>query len=536
MGNEISVDLRLRLDKLKQDAQKAGQDVQSGLASSIKGLRSDAEIAEENRVRREKIARARRNAALDAADAAKDAARAAAAVRTAAVSAQNDLDKAVEQAARRNRARRLIRQRADEKAQRGFGQLQGPDLGGHGRAKAADEKQKDKASFRRDMMFAALPVANPMSLLGNFASARQSYKAFSSTKTGGDSLAKINAVIERLSQSFNRVVGGRAGGNVLSKISGGVGPAAAAALVTGAAIAVGLALRGLQKVMQESMQAIDRARQLYAKQLQSGGQAQNFVVRQAVLAEVLGVSEDQVMQYGNAIGQLNGKLTTAINTLNETQRTLAATSLNSKVLGENLRAMWAKVAEAIAPALNRLYSFISAMVKLFILSGLATLVGSVIGAVVTVFTQLVAIASIIPAAIMTVMTAIVDGFRWVMAKIHNLLADSWLGKKAGMKHEDTPGFGKTKEALGSLKEVLAAAFATPGSYNEKAAAVPTSVSRMPASTWEKMGLVIGGGSHSDHAKKTADNTSKMVTLLGKMVGNAQPRTGGPQFASAFPQP
>jgi hypothetical protein len=44
-----------------------------------------------------------------------------------------------------------------------------------------------------------------------------------------------------------------------------------------------------------------------------------------------------------------------------------------------------------------------------------------------------------------------------------------------------------------------------------------SSNRMPASAWEKMGLVLGNGG-KNHAEKTAQNTSRMVKLLETMSG------------------
>lgn len=447
MPNEISVEMRLRLSKLKQDAQQAGKDINSGLASSVKGL---GETSMEAQQRRERTARARRNAMLDAQDAKREASASTAAARAAGL---------------------------------------------------------DRAAFTRNIGFAGLAALHPSSYTA-FAAARQSYKAFSTTSTGGGMAAGM-----------------------------GMSAAGAAAVVTGAALAVGLALKGLQKAIQETNAAIERSLNIYSKTLQSGGMAQSYVVSTSVLGQVLGVSQEQVMQYGRAIAFVNEKLAVAITALNETQRTLAATGINSRVMGETWHALWAKVAEAMAPALNMLYQLITAMMKLWILSGAATVLGYAIGALIEVMTKWLALVELVPAMFMAVMRSIFDGIRWLLAAVNNKLASNFLGRMMGFTKEAMPDFSKTKESWKAVGDIFKVLTEMSPKFKQQTPGTPVSINRLPASNWEKMGLVIGGAGGRDPARKTADNTTKMVGLLERLVGKGGvPRSGNFYDNSMYAQP
>lgn len=133
MANEINVDLRLRLDKLRQDARRAGSEVNRDLASSVRGLPATTQESAEQaaaaqasgRARRLAVERQRRNAAMDLAD-------------------------SVEEATRRNRARQLIRQRQGDREDR--------------------EQQKQEESHRQSLV--ALGKAGAFAVAAFFAVAK----------------------------------------------------------------------------------------------------------------------------------------------------------------------------------------------------------------------------------------------------------------------------------------------------------------------------------------------------------------------------
>lgn len=365
--SEISVEMRLKLNKLRADAAKGGQEIRSGLASSVKGLPATAMEQEAQAAQR-----VRRNQVQKAAD-------------------KMDLFRQnydVEMATRRNRARALMRQRAEAR-----------EAAGHKRV--------------HDNPFV------------NFAERRLGF-------------------------------------------SGLGAPLKAIGILGVAAIGVGAALLALKKVVGEMSAAIEDARRTYAKILQSGGMGQAFIVRRQQLAEVLGVSEEQVMQYGAAINYLNVKLNWSTKILTETNPTLTALGWQFKILDQDMKAAWATLANDAAPALMLFAKAIDGIVK----------------------------------------------------SITNPKFLEFLSKMA---------FGTIPTLVG---KVISA------SDSGKAPQVPTSLDRMPASTWEKMGLVIGSSGGQNHLMKIAANTKATADAVVKMAQSLVPsgNTTGMNPIAAYPAP
>jgi len=314
------------------------------------------------------------------------------------------------------------------------------------------------------------------------------FGGYSGPKSAGAAGAGMKQYLPMLAAAVGTGVGGPLGGaiaGVLTKMN----PAVAATTA---------AITALRYAAQKVTEAYDRAASLYARNLSRGGLGQNFVTRQNILAGVIGVSEQDVMQYGNQIAVLNQKLQVAIRTISDAQPTLTATAWNFRVLKENLSALWANVAEALAPAINRITELLSALTKLSILSGLATMVGTALEVLIELMTRMVAVTQIAVSAIMTMMTAIKDAFIWNFHPSH--------------------GFKDTKAAFESLKEVLKAAFAMDNKYRQTAPNVGSNINRLPGSSWEHMGMVIGQtGGGTNWNQKTAQGVAQLVSLTQKMV-------------------
>lgn len=296
---------------------------------------------------------------------------------------------------------------------------------------------------------------------------------------------------------------------------------------------VGASFLALRKVVNELSQAFERARTLYAKNLSSGGLGQGYVTQRAILAQVIGVSENEVMQYGSAISFLNAKLATATRIINETNPTLSATSMNFQVMKQNISAAWAKIAEAISPALNRLYELIGAMSKLAALSGNTSLIGKAMSIILDSIIRIIAIGSVVYSAIELMVTSVVDSIKWMLSQVNNLLAKFHV-----------PGFEKkavnfqnTKDAAQAFKEILKVALAAPSYYKSESPGAPVSPNRMVMSSWEKMGMVIGSMGGKNPQEETAKNTKKLVNLFEKIVGGTLQRTGTPVFNNpSYSQP
>ena len=225
-------------------------------------------------------------------------------------------------------------------------------------------------------------------------------------------------------------------------------------------VAIGTILLILRKAFHELSAAVENARNLYAKQLRSGGMAAGFVTQRAQLAEVIGVGEKEVYQYGMAIGYLNDRLAFSTKIFTQTTPTLTALSWEWKILEQNMKAIWSSVASDIAPAF-------------MVLAQSASLAAKAVEKLKGMFEGLIL----------------------------------------------SPPFQL------ALKM---AQIAMP-----KAPEVPISTERMPASAWEKMGLVIGQGGGVNYARKTAESTAKSAQHLEKIANaiGGVPRTGQQQFDS-----
>ena len=239
----------------------------------------------------------------------------------------------------------------------------------------------------------------------------------------------------------------------------------------GIAIATAIAGAGiltLKKIISEVGEAANKAAATYAKILQSGGMASGFVVKREQLAKIIGVSEDQVMQYGAAINYLNSKLEWSTKIFTETNPTLTALAWNFRILENDFSAMIAKLSTDGAPAFNAFLDFLDEVIK----KG----------------------------------TNILTKGEPYLPAIGHGMANTFPG---GQILEGIWKWMEGDAAKNPIKPVPQA---------------PISLNRFPASSWQKMGLVIGGGGRSPQ-EKIAQNTSKTVTHLQQIVNLLQPRTG-----------
>lgn len=111
------------------------------------------------------------------------------------------------------------------------------------------------------------------------------------------------------------------------------------------------ALVAFRRALDEVPPAMERARNMYAKQLTSGGLPGGFVAQQSALAGVLGVGEDNVWQYAQAVEYLNQRLAWSSKQIAATTPALAAAAWEFKVLEKNVQAAWMRMAHDLAPVL-----------------------------------------------------------------------------------------------------------------------------------------------------------------------------------------
>ncbi len=291
------------------------------------------------------------------------------------------------------------------------------------------------------------------------------------------------------------------------------------------------AIKSLQKVFQELASAADTARKNYAKILQSGGMAGGFVIQRAQLAEIIGVSDQQVMQYGQAIAYLNEKLEFSHKIFTDTNQTLTALSWHFKILEQNTHAMWASLANDAAPAIHMLIDALDQFVK-YIVEHRKTILGLIGWNTETPeqtrrrldldFFSKNYITAMEPLMEMDPFSGetpeeYIERFRKTFGT-RSRGATELVAKESGV----APVIAKMLTTW--LHEAMPKAMEAP-----KAPAVAASLNRLPASNWERMGLIIGPGGAIDHAKRTADNTTKLVQLTGQLIHSIIPHSGKPNF-------
>lgn len=368
MGNEISVEMRLKLEKLKQDAARAGKDINSGLASSVKGLGKTSIEQEEDAAirqrRREAIARRNRNAALDDAD-----------------------------------------------------------------RKKEDAKQKSGPNRIISPLLAGLGLGIP-----------------------------------------------------------GIGGIAALAQINPAMAGLVASIRLLRFAIDETADAAQRSKMLYARTMQSGFGIGMQTQRES-LAAVLGVGENDVYRFGFAVNYLNGKLAEANKVIAESNPTLTKLSWETGVMKKNFEALKDSITSILAPAIESITKRISDSAQ-------------------------------------EMATAINEGRKkWEAAgEFQKQQQNKFSGfaVERYFKEGDAPlnpsgykftidGMDFTKSFEPKFAKFLEGFKPKSGIPNPNAF-----MNQMPASSWERMGLIVGGGGGTNYQKDIAKNTAQALQYLSQL--------------------
>lgn len=197
--------------------------------------------------------------------------------------------------------------------------------------------QSDMQKIFAGISFLSAPVSNPTSLWGNL----------------------LTGV------AVNRALSTGRGKSMLGAVGlGGTGGALAATVgIVGVAAAVGVALKGLGKVITEVTNAMDRASKLFVFKGLSGF-GSDLASKRFTGAQVLGVSTEEVVKFGRAMNQLNPQLKQANENFVRTYRALTFTNWQFRVLGANVQSLFATIANSAAPALNAFANGISRIVNI----------------------------------------------------------------------------------------------------------------------------------------------------------------------------
>lgn len=244
--------------------------------------------------------------------------------------------------------------------------------------------------------------------------------------------------------------GGGKGGNVATGIFGAGGAMGFAEFY--------LAANVFKWAVRKFGEIVDSGAQRYSAALKSGMGLQ-FTTRRDLLAQIMGVSENDVFRFGAQIAYLNPKLQYASSVLAKTAIPLTAVSWNFKVLETDLAALGSTLVTQLAPGIN----------------------GGII--------------------LLQKLTNVFD--KMAESRIFKILSFSpalWALDKLGGGSSD---INKLPPPQSWMKQ-------------------------LPASQWEHMGLVVGGGSNN-YAKQTASHTReimKYTAVIAKFVAGGGTFGGG----------
>lgn len=202
--------------------------------------------------------------------------------------------------------------------------------------------------------------------------------------------------------------------------------------------------------------AINEATSMYAKVLRSGGLPGGFVAKRSALASIIGVGEEEVIKYGTAIRYLNDKVAWSSKVIAETTNDLASLGWGFGVVGQDIKALVAQIISELAPMLRQVLDSLHEVLKF--VGKWGSMLGKVIQEAMIIALKTAFSNSII-------VGAIIDVFR-------------------GWKTD--PGAAPTASV---------------------------NMNQMPASAWERMGLIIGNDNVHSAAERTAKNTAGILAQL-----------------------
>jgi hypothetical protein len=215
------------------------------------------------------------------------------------------------------------------------GKMQGPDLSGVMRENEANriiiigdslrrKQQADQASFYKNMSLLVGPVMNPGSPMTTMFAGRQAFSALM-TQTGQGAIGRFG-------------------------LSGVGGAAIGSVALTAGSTALGAAFLALKKSISEMISTIDKAKNFYAKSIMSG-MGMGFTVKRSMLSEILGVSEIDVVRFGNSVGYVSKRTDEASRTIANATPRLTMLSWEFGILGKEVTALFTKMMHEAAPGL-----------------------------------------------------------------------------------------------------------------------------------------------------------------------------------------
>ena len=221
--------------------------------------------------------------------------------------------------------------------------------------------------------------------------------------------------------------------------------------------AISEAMSQLRNAIMAVVGAFEKAKKLYVGGALSGFGTRMQTQRTAV-AQVLGISEQDILRFGDAYKKISSELKPSIDLISRNARALAETNIQFEILRVKLEAIASMVAAGVNPAIKDF---------MFIFDKFAEFITKKAESINKWASRAEQASSFITNPI------------FAMAK---------MGVRAWREKEEAKNPNKLDELKPQMRQ-------------------------LGASAWEKMGLVIGGGGATNYAKDTAHNTKRANNLL-----------------------
>jgi len=307
---------------------------------------------------------------------------------------------------------------------------------------------------------------------------------------------------------FNPFVGAR----MLSNIIGKAAPAGIEGGLFGKGGAIGygeifVAVKLLSAAFNSLRNAVNNAKTIYSKSLNSG-LGVGFTTQRSVQANLLGVSEQEVLRFGVVLGWLNPRIKDSVDTLAKTAVPLATISMNFSILKLKMEALSAVVVNDLKPVIDDFTKGMESLANTIksseVLSGGAWLIIKTVQGIGLIFSTFALGLATIEGAIIHLLSSIAN----LMDKLH--LGHSGSAMLGNLATESD------KQVLAMSKGVQDQWKALTGQTKPASANLPSPQSwmkQMGASSWEKLGLVVaGGGNTTNDLIKKSNSYLKTIAV------------------------
>lgn len=314
-------------------------------------------------------------------------------------------------------------------------------------------------------------------------------------------------LLGKLNNNFQQLLQNRAALNAASGFVGRFGLSGGVTALRAGAVGVGIAgvvasLLLFRKALNEATAASESARRSYLGAVRSGAPL-GFSIERGTLAQAMGVSESEVFRFGRVITWMGDRVSAASRTFVETNSVLTGTAFSIRIMKVNFDALKASIAAQLAPAIASLANAMSSLFETLARTDAIKIAANLIG---NVFHQI----KLGVIGLSLALQNAVVGLQLMIDSLEFLFS----------RNRAVDFFKETREGMAGMNKMVQALM------GQRAPDAVASINRLQASSWERMGLVIGTGSGTNYNREIARNTKATVGALQQLL-NILPRTGTP---------